>query len=364
MTMRPFPFMLCGLLLPLLFSACRKKDPLPKNESLHFPENDTWETTSVQELGWAEAVVPELEAFLEANETRGFLLLKNGRIVLERYWGLNLSGTADFGAQSYWYWASAGKTLTAFTVGLAQEQNFLDTDDAVTNYLGAGWTSATPSQEAAITVWHQLTMTSGLDDGVANNHSTAPADLQYKAVAGTRWAYHNGPYTLLHDVVAAACGQSFQEFFEENLAEPIGLTGFWIFGEDHVYYSTARDMARFGLLMLNDGKWDETPVMTDATFFQDMTKTSQPLNEAYGYLWWLNGRSTFMIPEVRIVLQGSIAPNAPEDMVAAMGKNGQLLNVVPSQGLIVVRMGDNPDQSGVPVLFQNELWGILSRLIP
>ncbi|MBK6945843.1 MAG: hypothetical protein IPH21_14410 [Flavobacteriales bacterium] len=52
-------------------------------------------------------------------------------------------------------------------------------------------------------------------------------------------------------------------------------------------------MARFGLLMLNQGTWNTTPIMTDMNYFTDMTTPSQTINNSYGYLWWLNGQTSY-----------------------------------------------------------------------
>jgi len=50
-------------------------------------------------------------------------------------------------------------------------------------------------------------------------------------------------------------------------------------------------------------------------------------------------------------------------MYAAMGKNGQLINVVPSKNIVVIRMGDAPDNALVPFTFQNDLWAKLNTVI-
>ena len=94
-----------------------------------------------------------------------------------------------------------------------------------------------------------------------------------------------------------------------------------------------------------------------------MSTTSQNLYLSYGYLTWLNGKSSFMAPGLQTVFPTSITPNAPSDMYAAMGKNGQLINIVPSQNLVVIRMGDVPDNSLVPFLFQDEIWEMLNQVI-
>ncbi len=290
------------------------------------------------------------------------MVLKDGKIVMEHYFGNNFQG-APFQASSNWYWASAAKTLTAFVVGRAEEEGFLSLQDPTNQYLGNGWTSLSPAQEAQINIWHQLTMSSGLDDGVPNRDCTTPDCLQYLAAPNTRWAYHNAPYTLLDEVVSAATGQNFNDYFAAQLRNKIGMDGFWQdIDFNRVYFSTARSMARFGLLIQNEGRWNETTVLNE-DYVKSMISTSQTLNPAYGYLWWLNGKSTFRVPGSQISFAGSISPSAPADMVAAMGRDGQLLNIVPSKGIVLVRMGDNPDSSLVPFTFQNMIWEKFSLVL-
>ena len=340
-------------------------DLLACSTNQYFPPigSSEWEEAAAGDLGWSTALIPDLLAYLEAQNTRAFLVLKDGRIVLEHYWGLGLSGQ-NFNEDSYWYWASAGKTLTASLIGIAQDQGFLDIGEPASLYLGLGWTSLSESQETRILISNQLSMTSGLDDQVPDPYCTDPACLIYLAGPGTRWAYHNAPYTMLDGVIEAATATGFDSYFNANLRDPIGMNGFWAYsGYNHVYYSTARSMARFGLLILNEGIWDGNPVVADNPYVQAMIHSSQSINPSYGYLWWLNGQETFMLPGLEFSIQGPIAPDAPKDMFAAMGKNGQLINIVPSLGLVVIRMGDNPDQSPVPLVFQNDVWQFLSAIV-
>jgi len=62
-----------------------------------------------------------------------------------------------------------------------------------------------------------------------------------------------------------------------------------------MYWSTARDAARFGLLLLNNGKWDDNSVVDDE-YFNAMINSSQSLSPSYGYLTWLNGKSSIILP--------------------------------------------------------------------
>ena len=326
---------------------------------LYFPPTtgNTWETVSPAELGWCEDQLPELLSFLESNNTKAFLVLKNGRIVIENYFG-------TFTQDSLWYWASAGKTLTSFLVGKAQETGQLSINDLSSTYLGSGWTNCTSAQENNITVRNQLTMTTGLDDGISDEYCTLPSCLNYLAPAGTRWAYHNAPYTLLDGVLEGATGQTLNGLMFTWLKQPTGMDGFFFqSGYNNVYLSTARSMARFGILMQNGGNWNGNQLMTDANYFQQMITPSQTLNNAYGYLWWLNGQSSYMVPGSQLVLPGMLFPHAPADVYAALGKNGQFLNVSPSEDLIFVRLGNAPDNSLVPFLLNDQIWEKLNAVL-
>ncbi len=328
-------------------------------QSLYFPPlvGNTWDTISPASLGWCADRVDSLYNFLEQQNSKAFIVLKDGKIVLEKYFG-------TFTQDSLWYWASAGKTITSFLVGKAQEQNYLSLSDTSSKYLGVGWTNCTRAQEDSITIRHQLTMTTGLDDGVTDNHCTGPACLIYKAAAGSRWAYHNAPYTLLERVITQATAQNINLYTQSALKARTGITGAWVTaGYNNVYYSKARSMARFGLFIQNNCVWNSDTLLYDTAYKNAMINTSQQINYAYGYLWWLNGKGSYMVPSSQLVIPGSYAPSAPADMYAAIGKNGQIVSVVPSKGLVVIRMGNDPGEGEVPFLLCDNLWQRLNYVM-
>jgi len=349
----------------MFFFGCREKEE-PISTGLYFPPNnsDTWEGTDPVSLGWDTSKLGELFQLLQDGNTRGFIVLKDGKIVLEAYFGTQLIGSQPFGVNSNWYWASAGKTLTATLTGIAQEEGLLDLEDPSSKYLGEGWTSLTLEQEQKITVWHQLTMTTGLDDMVENKDDFTPSSLIYKVEPGTRWAYHNAPYTLMDEVIAEASGQTFTSYFDAKVASKIGMKGSWQrLGFNNVYFSTSRSMARFGLMILAKGKWGEESILNSQEFFDQMIQTSQSLNESYGYLWWLNGKSSFMVPGPQVKIPGSIFKHAPSDMVCGLGRDGQFVCIVPSQNLVLVRMGLDADNSLVSFTFLDRIWEKLAPII-
>lgn len=330
-----------------------------QSQTLYFPPliGNIWETTSPADLGWCTSRIDSLYNFLEQKNTKAFIVLKDGRIVLERYFG-------TFTEDSVWYWASAGKTITGYLVGKAQEGGFLSLSDTSAKYLGHGWTSLSPQQEDSITIRHQLTMTTGLNDGTGDVDCTLPSCLQYLAPAGTRWAYHNAPYTLLEKVISNATGQNINVYTQSVLKNQTGMTGVWVTVDyNNVFYSKARSMARYGLLMQNRFKWNNTSLLTDVNYVNQMLNTSQPHNYAYGYLTWLNGKGSYMVPSAQVKIPGSYAPAAPLDMYAAIGKNGQIVSVAPSKGLVVVRMGDDPAAGDVPFTLCDDIWQRLNYIM-
>ncbi len=337
------------VLLLLVFAASKAQSPL------YYPPltGNVWATTSPLSLGWCPDKIDSLYDYLGSKNTKAFIVLKDGRIVLEKYFG-------TFGVDSVHMWASAGKTLTAFTTGIAQEEGLLNINNQTAQYLGAGWTSAPSAKEALITVRHQLTMTTGLNDNVSDPNCATPSCLQYLADAGTRWAYHTGAYTVLHDVVDSAAGPlSWRQFFNTRMTAKTGITGSWVktSGYNDIFYSKPRSAARFGLLMLGRGIWAGDTILHDTAYFSAMTRPSQTLNPSYGYLTWLNGQNSYRLPGIQIAFAGPLFPDAPPDMFAALGKDDQKIYVAPAKGLVVVRMGDAADSSRQAASnFDNELW--------
>ncbi|UMB60760.1 beta-lactamase family protein [Lutibacter sp. A80] len=344
------------LLFISLFSCSQNEDLTLTTKSLYFPTlaGDDWETIAPSELNWDEHKIEELLTYLEAKNTKSFIVLYNGRIAIEQYFN-------NHSESKPWYWASAGKTLTSVTTGIAQEKGLLNINTKVSDYLGNGWTSASTVKENLITCKHLLTMTSGLDDDLGD--AVNSINLQYKADAGTRWAYHN-VYVKLQDVIEATAKQPFSTFFNTNLRDKIGMTGIWLqTGDFSVFYSTARSMARFGLLAFNKGTWDTTEII-NADFFNNSISTSQNINNAYGYLWWLNGKSNYHLPQSQFEFQGALIPNAPNDLYAALGKNDQKIYVSPSKKLVIIRMGESADATNFALSnFDNELWEKLNLII-
>ncbi|HMK05203.1 MAG TPA: serine hydrolase [Ferruginibacter sp.] len=350
-----------ALLSVILFS-CNKDGSLntpaaPSPTSMYFPPtgSDDWEMATPQSLGWDVTKLNEAIAYAGTKNTYGLIILYKGRMVTENYWN-------NWNKNTVYYIASAGKSVTAFLAGIAQQEGQLSINNKTSTYLGNGWTSAPLAKENLITVKHQLTMTTGLEYNVPDDDCVSPSCLTYKADAGSFWYYYNAPYRLVQDVIANATGTSYNAYTKNKLADKIGMTNYSWF--NYVLWLNSRDMARFGLLILNKGTWNGNNIMTDQSYFSSMTNSSQSYNLSYGYLWWLNGKASFMAPTLTNTFPGSLAPAAPADMIAALGKGDKKIYVIPSKDLVVIRHGDDTgDMLLGPSSFDNNFWAKLMLAI-
>ncbi len=349
-----------GTLLCVVFLACSEgaiEVSPTDDQELYFPPRDSedWETISPHSLDWDLAKLADLNEFLMGDNTKSFMILVDGKIVVEEYYnGHSVNDT--------WRWNSAGKTLVTSITGISEQEGYIDISNPVDTYLGQGWTAMDIDSEQHIEPYHLLTMTSGIND---QNQLIVHRNLTYLADAGNRWSYSN-VFQMLIEVVASATGDDFETYFEEKLADKIGMQGFWNFGAIFkIYHSTTRSMARYGLLALHQGTWEQDQVIAPS-FFEKSIAPSQSLNPSYGYMWWLNGKSQYMLPGSQEVHEGSLIPQAPGDMYAAMGANDQRLYVIPSKNMVVVRMGESSEISRADFAlsnFDHLFWDMLMDVI-
>ena len=343
------------------------KSSEPRDAALYFPPSDgAWDTVHPDEVDWDAA---RLEAALELAGERGssgVVVLHQGRIMAERYWepadpsqgyitrtrGVSAAGHAIEDV------ASVQKSIVAVLVGIAQHRGLLSLNDPVSDYLSQ-WTLATLEQERAITIRHLLAMTTGLT-----------ADLEYEVEPGSTWVYNTPAYHHLMRILANAAELGRSDITTQWLTERIGMTDSgWErrpganplvgFG----FATTARDLARFGLMILADGEWDGETIVADKRYLASMLRPSQQLNPSYGLLWWVNGQSASMswaIPPTRT--DGQLIPVAPSDLAAAQGARDRKLYVVPSLDLVVTRLGD--DGSVDDSSFNDAFWSLLVGASP
>lgn len=323
---------------------------------VYFPTtNESWETISPAELNWCVEYESELDVFLDTTDTKAFIILKDGKIAYEKYFN-------GFARDSVWYWASAAKSLTSILVGIANTEGLLKVHEPTSMFLGTGWSSLEPEQEDKIRIQHHLNMTTGLDEKTNPQEETTADKLTYKVDAGTRWYYYNAPYFLLHNVLESIYEQNMNQITNQKLKNKIGMQGLWF---DNIFISKALDAARFGLLVMNQGEWNGEYIYNPfSDYSYDMIIPSQTLNPAYGYLWWLNGKETYLQPGIEFEFKGPIIPSAPQNMFMAAGKNDQRIYIDRSNGLVIVRFGDPGDEVALAISgYDEKLWQKINNYI-
>jgi CubicO group peptidase (beta-lactamase class C family) len=314
---------------------------------LYFPPADgEWATLDPAASGWDPAALEAAVTYAGDHATRALVITQGGRILAERYWNADASFERDI--------ASAQKSIVAVLTGIAVDEGRVALEDPVSTHLGMGWTFQIPAEEQQIQVRHLLTMTSGLDP-----------DFRRAAAPGTTWLYDTDAYQQVRRMLEATYATDIGALSTAKLFAPIGArSANWVerrlMRDPHGnpllgLELTARDLARFGVLVLARGRWADTRVVNEAFLTQALT-SSQPLNPAYGLLWWLNGQSFALLPP-RARVEGTLIPHGPADLVAALGAEDQKLYVSASERLVVTRLGASAGpRAGALSSFDDELW--------
>jgi CubicO group peptidase (beta-lactamase class C family) len=320
-------------------------------------------------LGELLAVVDRKEEVL--GESRAVVLIYRGRLVAERY----LSGFTPQTPLISW---SVAKSITHALVGIASLQGKLDPKRPMGN---PRWP---PGDPRAAIPWRQwLQMVDGQEYrelGVKNpaendaarmlfgeGRADAPgfaARLPLIHRPGEHWNYNSAGINLVSDALTRAIAPqaltpdarraAMRTFMHRELFDRIGMTSAQpefdaagTFLGSALVYATARDFARFGLLYLRDGVWEGARILPEG--WVDFARTPAPGSDAniYGAGFWIaapDGRPQPPFPSAIV---------APRDAFQARGYEGQVIAIVPSKDLVLVRLGHMPERS----------WDALSRWV-
>lgn len=276
--------------------------------------------------------------------TRAILVARDGRLVCERY-------APGFGPESTLPGWSMTKSFFGALAGVLVGEGRLRLEQ---RGLLAQWrTSGDP--RGRITLEDLLRMRSGLrfsevysDPGsdVVRMLFTLPdaagfaASRPLTARPGTLWQYSSGTTNILSRLMRETLGDAaYFDFPRRALLEPLGMSGAVLeadasgtFVGSSFLHATARDWARLGELYRLDGVWRGRRLLPEGWTAFCRTPTPQSPRGCYGAHWWLR-----LAREL-----GGDSPAAariPGDAFHALGHEGQCLSVIPSKGLVVVRLG-------------------------
>jgi CubicO group peptidase (beta-lactamase class C family) len=240
------------------------------------------------------------------------------------------------------------KSLTGAMIGILAHQNKLSVDEPAPI---EAWAN---SKKSTITIKNLLQQTTGLDftENYVRPSSVTEmlfrrgdmaaytASLNLKYEPGTVFNYSSGNSNILSKVIRQIVGENdytafpYKElFYKINaysfLLEP-DASGTYI-GSSYSY-ATARDFARFGLLYYNNGMWNGQRVLPLNWTKESVQPSAADKRKHYGYQFWLNGYDENDSTK-------RWYPDVPADMFFCDGYGGQDVYIIPSEKLIVVRLG-------------------------
>lgn len=280
------------------------------------------------------------KSYLDSMETVSFLIIRNDSILVEDYRnGWNDTLTSNI--------YSCTKSIVSLLAGAAYDEGKLkNLDDPVSEYIP----SYTKGRQADVTVRDLLTMSGGMawDEAYSSLFSLTThgyygndlydlvTGLEVNEEPGVQYDYRSGETQLLAFVVEAATGKTLSAYAEEKLWTPLGAEhdAYWLLDKENgdekafcCFHTTARDVARFGSLMLDYGKWNGSQIISEEYMEQALAPASYLKNEwgedsldYYGYQFWIQ---KYKGNEYRLM----------------RGMLGQYIVAIPEYDAIMVRLG-------------------------
>jgi CubicO group peptidase (beta-lactamase class C family) len=296
-----------------------------------------WDRTTPAQAGWAVDTMAQVRAYLEDIGAASFVVAQHGRIVDS--WG-DIAQPLEL--------HSVRKSLLSSLIGIAVGERRISLDATLASL---GIDDSPPSlsdSEKQATVRQLLEARSGVYH-VANYETESerrrrPARGSH--APGSFWYYNNWDFNALGTIYEHAVGTSIFEAFEARIANPLGMQdyrpsdGRYVTGKSvHRAYPlkmSARDLARFGLLYLRDGRWRELQVVPASWVKESTTAWSDStfFDSGYGYLWWTG------FPDKRVPIM-----DLPPGGYWADGARGQFVIVDPVDDLVVVHQTANAEVS-------------------
>jgi len=274
---------------------------------------------------------------LEELETTAFLVIRNDSICFESY---NDGFDENTVSNSF----SVAKSIVGILTGIAADEGHLKVSDPVSRFLP----EFSEGENAKLRIEHLLQMSSGLnwDESYSSLFSKTTeayygndlrkliSGLKVITEPGKEFSYMSCNTLLLGVILESATGMKLAGYAEQKLWNPVGAVhpAFWSLDKSGgieksycCFYSTARDFARVGKLMLDSGMWNGKRIVSKEYIRQTLTPVNIPDPDGnpvdyYGYQWWLLNHEG-------------------QEVFYARGILGQYIVVIPEKRIVIVRLG-------------------------
>jgi CubicO group peptidase (beta-lactamase class C family) len=351
-TLRNFIILAC--IVPLII-ASTDKSAIAASLKMTFPDQH-WKVIKPEAQGIDSTKLNTAVSYLKDNSgsdgVKELVIIRNGYMIWK--------GTDIDKMHGVW---SLTKSFTSTVLGL-----LIDDEKATLDTLAKDYVPSMAEVYPAITLRHFTTMTSGyyaVGDKTSGSYKHGPSRTPFKPAPtplfkppGSRYAYWDSAMNQFANVLTRIADEPIEELFKKRIADPIGMDrAKWDWGDfgkidgivvnggsgnnnKHIFIS-ARELARFGHLFLNRGKWKNKQLIS-ASWIDIATKSHVPASTpletlsgadgrgAYGFNWWVNG----------IKPNGKRNwPGAPLGTYAASGYNNNDMFVIPEWNMVIVRLG-------------------------
>lgn len=329
------------LLLSFVFFSCSNGHTQP-TDKLRQPIPEL-PFVSLEEAGFDRDSIEGLLSYINdtpPNDFRGLVVIKNNQIVIEEYFN-------TFWRNTIHDIRSAGKSVTALLLGVALKEGLVQNlEQDVYSFFPKSKYPSVNEDYKRIKIKHLLDMSSGLDADTDNSQTTGHAvnwiardnwkdyllSVPLTSDPGKKWVYADINPLLIAAIIEETSGMSLKDYAKIKLFDPLGIVQFYWYtnasnqtgAAGNLFLSTL-DFAKLGVLVVNEGIWKDTQIVTPA-FIRSLSNETfdlsddNPFADAYGMLWYKSHR-TFGGRNV--------------DYLFASGNGGNHLIVIPGEEIVI-----------------------------
>jgi len=333
---------LVGILLLLSFIGCNTKDTCSYQKPVDI--GDGLSVSALEEHKLDTVLFSKLNQDIcngKYGNIHSLLVIENGDLVIEQYYNNWDRGRLHM-------LASNTKSFNALLIGVAIENGYIQSiDQRMLDFFPEYTNLQKDTLKNKITIRDLLTMTAGFKWDEQSLPLSDPNNLGRKmdltddwlksalmlpmdTTPGTTYVYSGPGNIILSEIIKRSTGQNIADFAEKNLFEPLGIKEYEWFSKNGIYDSggglklKSRDIAKYGLLHLNKGKWINTVIVSENWINEVFTPVIEIKSPLYGCYQWQMVKTTFGFNTWFIP-----------------GNGGQIINIIPELDMVIVINADN-----------------------
>ncbi len=330
------------LLIFLILSTC-EFFTTPLSASQDYWPTKKWRSSTPEEQGMDSQILIQLMKRIQQQKYKidSITIVRNGYMVTDAFF-------YPFQKETKHIIYSCTKSVTSTLIGIAMDKGFIKSvNERVIDFFPEKTFASLDERKKAITLKHLLTMTTGLDtrDGKMHGYTGLAQmknsndwvqyvlDLPMIHQPGTHFRYSNGVSYLLAAILQQATNMTAMEFAQKYLFKPLNIKDVkWETNLEGINMGHSKlmlrphDMAKIGLLFLNNGQWEGQQIVSKSWVKEATLRNngSTPGFAKYGYQWWSEPENKYF---------------------TAMGDRGQFITVIPDKKMVVVFTSDITGQN-------------------